>query len=181
MNRNEFDVLLSRLEACYEARDWLAARPDWTPERIWAECPRGDWLMWLAGQVDIDRRALVLAACDCAELAAPYWTPDTELACVWAIDAARRWARGETELDEVRAAYTAASYAYAAASYAAAAAAAAAAYAAAAYAAYTAAASAAYTATYTARERILAECADFMRARISWTDVEAAILRRAAA
>ena len=40
----------------------------------WATCERGDWLLWLTGTMaDKDgwptRQQVVLAACDCAELA----------------------------------------------------------------------------------------------------------------
>ena len=182
---------LVRLRACDEAVEWAKTQPSF--EAAWNSCERGDWLLWLAARIGVDRRVVVLAACDCAELAAPYWRDDSILACVWAIDAARRWARGEAELEEVRAAADAAAYAYADAAadaayaayaadaaYAAAnaayadAAAYAAAYAAdAAYAAYAAADAATSATAYAAAARAstLAECAALVRASISAADV----------
>ncbi len=149
---------LNRLNACGEAVAWASTQPD--ARTAWEKCPRGDWLLWLAARVGVRREDVVLAACDCAETAAEHWTEDTALACVWAIDAARRWARGKTGLEEVRAA-------------AAAAAAASAAHAAA---AYVAAADAA-----DARSRTLAHYADLVRARIPFASVEAALAAREAA
>jgi hypothetical protein len=183
----DLNDLLSRLSACPEARDWAATQPD--PATAWATCERGDWMLWLAARL-LPRERVVLAACDCAELAAPHWTPEMELACVWALDAARRWARGEADLEEVQAAADAAYAAYAAAyaanaaaaAYAAnaAAAAAAAAYAYAAYAAYAAAAAAAnaayaaYAAAYAAADAAYAAYAahaDIVREHITAEDI----------
>ena len=116
----QFAVLLDEqhLNACQEAREWVAqgnGGKGLSLKQAWQSCHRGDWLLWLAGRVGVDRRALGLAACDCAETASPHWTADIELACIWAIDAARRWARGETDLEEVEAAAWAAEAAAAAA------------------------------------------------------------------
>jgi len=96
---------LQDLRACPEAIEWVG---DKDLESAWAECPRGDWMLWLAGQVEVPRPLLVEAACDCAEMVAHLWADDAVLACIWAIDSARRWARGETDLEEVEAACDAA-------------------------------------------------------------------------
>jgi hypothetical protein len=135
--------LLRDLHACGDARDW--AVPYATLEEAWAVCPRGDWMLWLAGRMGVDRKLLVLAACACARLTLLRVSAG-ETRPLIAIETAERWARGEdgVTLEEVRNAYAAAA-AYAAAD-AAAAAAAAAAYAAVAYAAVAYAADAAYAA-----------------------------------
>ena len=65
---------LDHLGACEEPRTWLA---DEAPRaglgragvRLWNACDRGDWLLWLAASAGVDRRLVVLAACDCARLA----------------------------------------------------------------------------------------------------------------
>jgi hypothetical protein len=176
---------LVRLTACPEAVDWAG---DKSVAQAWAECERGDWMLWLAGRVMTDRRPVVLAACDCAESAAIHWTDDTATACLWAIDAARRWARSETDTDEVRAAAAtsaAASYDATSATAAAAAASASAASASASYAAASAA-SAAYSAaaayyasaadaSYSARSGSSATSADIVRSYISGADIERAM------
>lgn len=87
--------LLVALEACTPALEWAADQG--AASVAWAECPRGDWMLWLAARAGVDRRLVVLAACDCARLALPVWEdryrddarPRT------AIETAERWARNE--------------------------------------------------------------------------------------
>src|SRR5690606_25137581 len=99
--------------ACREAREWVAEQAT-TPEQCWARCERADWMLWLVARVGVERRLVVEAACDCAETALDYAEPDSLLAYVWAIDAARRYVRGEADAEEVEAArYAAADAAYA--------------------------------------------------------------------
>jgi hypothetical protein len=94
--------------------DWLGDRDS---DQMWAECKRPDWLLWWAGQV-VPRQELVLAACDCAEMALRY-VPEGEHRPRLAIETARRWVRGEATVDEVDAARVAAISAYINAGYAA--------------------------------------------------------------
>jgi hypothetical protein len=141
--------LLRRLNACSEAREWYEGQDS---QQAWLDCARGDWLLWIAARLDVDRTLIVLAACDCAELALRH-VPAGEDRPRAAIDTARSWARGEATIEAVHAAADAAAYASAYAAYAAADAAHAAADAA--YAAYAAtyaarAARAAYAAAYAA-------------------------------
>lgn len=116
--------LLVDLGACEDAREWVDAQPD--AEAAWAACERGDWMLWLAGRLSgppgsESRRRLVLAACDCAELARPHvpaaWRDRIWPAVDQALHVARSWARrvpGVTPEDVRRAgaaAYAAAAYA----------------------------------------------------------------------
>jgi len=144
--RATFLAYLHRSGACADALAWAEATPG-TPAQLWRKCERADWLLWVARKANVERRAIARAAAACAETALVYVRPDAQLACIWAIDAARRWSRGEADEDECRAA-AAAVAAVADAAYAAAAAAAAAAYAA--YADADAYAAAAYAAAYAA-------------------------------
>ena len=146
---------LVAIAACRDAVEWVGTRPI---EQAWAECERGDWMLWLSGKINIDRKLIVLAACACAEPALAF-VPAGEDRPRRAIEVARAWCADAATLDDVRAAAAAAAAAYAAAyaanaadaAYAAAAAAdaAAAAYAA----AYAAAAAAAYAAYAADAER----------------------------
>ena len=160
--------ILTSLGACSEAVKW--SKKYRSAKSAWANCERGDWLLWLAGKKagpvgDEKRKKLVLAACGCARIALPIWQkryPDDKRVEV-CLDTAERWARNEATLEALQVSRincsSAASYAYAA--YAASAAYAAyAAYAAsAAYAAY-----AAYAAASAAdRSKTLAQCADIVR------------------
>jgi len=129
---------IARLDPCEEALIWLKDQP--SLKEAYTNCARGDWLLWLARRLEIDRKLIVLAACECAEQSLKY-IPKGEDRPRQAIETARAWTRGEATLEQVRATATAAD---------AAAADAAAAYAAA-YAAYAADAYAyAYAAAYAA-------------------------------
>lgn len=92
-------------DACPEAREWCRTQPDYPT--AWETCPRGDWLLWLAERSDVNRRLLVLAACDCARLSLRY-VPAGETRPLRAIEAAEAWTRGEATLEEVRIAVDAA-------------------------------------------------------------------------
>ena len=156
----EFDSLLKSLGACGEARTWAKGK-DFA--EVWTTCERGDWLLWLCGSMIgkegwPTHQQIVLAACDCAELALVHVKKGEERPRI-AIETARKWAHGEADIEQVRQARHAAA---AAADAAAAAYAAAAAAAAAAYAAYAAAADAADA----ARTKTLKTCADLVRKSI---------------
>lgn len=187
MNRDDLLRRLAVLPACVEARAWAAGTPG-TPEELWSTCPRGDWLLWLAMRAGVDRRVVVLAACDCAETATPHLTDSTRGPALAAIETARRWARGEATQQDVRnanAALTgredgdAADHAACAVAFAA-------------YAAFVSVRSvaaddvsmaAAYASSAVVGEDVrtgLRRCADLVRARIPWADVEAALLGGAA-
>jgi hypothetical protein len=174
MNAKQLHDKLIELDACEEARVWAEGK---SLAKAWNTCERGDWMLWLAGRL-CDRKIVVLAACDCAELSLKH-VPEGEDRPRKAIETARAWVRGEATLAQLKkaaaaayaASYAAAYAAYAAYGYAAdaAAAAAAAAYAASADAAAAAAAyAAAYAAyaAYAAREGMLKQCAKLVRRRI---------------
>ena len=176
----DLSALLARLHACSEARDWSAGK---TLEQAWAECPRGDWMLWLAGHLDIDRKVLVRAACACARLALPF-VPADETRPLKAIEAAEAWTRGEATIEDVRAARVARVARAAALAAAAACAAAEAAWACAAaeaawavaYAAVCAAAEAARGAALASK---LAECADIVRKHVPYELIAEAARREA--
>jgi hypothetical protein len=165
---------LTKLGACHEAVEWARTQPDW--ETLWNNCERGDWMLWLLGKLaggprSKSRKLLVLAACDCAELALKY-VPLGEDRPKEAIETARKWARGEATIAQVRktadAVAAATAYAVNAAKAAYAVNAAKAAYAVnaatAAYAAYWAAYAAYWvTAKATAKKETLKKCADIVR------------------
>lgn len=108
---------LTKLGACKEARKWATGK---TLATAWLECQRGDWLLWLCAEQIGEpgwptHQAVVLAVCACAEVALVY-VPAGENRPRLAIEAARKWARGEATVAEVRAAaYAAHAAAHAAA------------------------------------------------------------------
>jgi hypothetical protein len=133
----ELAKLLTHLNACPEG---MSATKGQSLRVVWNTCSRGDWLLWLAARLEIDRKTLVGACADVAETALRF-VPNTEPRPAACISAIRKWLRDEITDSELRAAAWAADAARAA--YAAYAAAGAAAWAAdAAYAAHAAGAAA---------------------------------------
>ena len=118
MNKKQLNRLLEENRACITAREWIGTR---TAKKAWDECPRGDWLLWIASRGGVDRKRVVLAACACARLALKFVKAD-ENRPFKAIETAEAWTRGEATIGEVRsAAYAAADAAAYADAYAAAA------------------------------------------------------------
>ena len=104
---------LKKLGACSEAIK--ASRKYTTSQKLWDDCGRGDWMLWLITRTQHDRKQLVLAACACARLSLKY-VPAGEDRPRIAIETAEKWARNEgATLDDVRAAAEAAAYVPAAA------------------------------------------------------------------
>ena len=123
MTNHELVTYLQNKNACRPAMEWLKDRD---LERMWEECERGDWLLWFAAKVGIDRKVIVRTACACAREALRF-VPDGEIRPKTAIETAERWCNGEATIEQVRNAAdtaAAAAAAYAAAYYAAASAAA---------------------------------------------------------
>ena len=110
----KFIEKLESMHACSEATEWVAHRGI---VKAWRECPRGDWMLWLAGRLDIDRKLLVMAACDCAETALQY-VPDGEDRPAKCIQVTRNWCNGTATIDDVKAARRDAAAAADAAAYA---------------------------------------------------------------
>ncbi|KKN40346.1 hypothetical protein LCGC14_0733980, partial [marine sediment metagenome] len=65
-----FTVRLRDVGACSDAVKWADEQPDLAT--AWSQCARGDWMLWLIGRLNDDRKALVRCACACARLALPY-------------------------------------------------------------------------------------------------------------
>ncbi len=91
---------LLRHEACGPSLTWLAGRDLAT---AWAECGRGDWMLWLAARAGMDRRVVVAACCACVRTLLPRIPADEALPLA-AVETVERWCRGEASIDEVRAA-----------------------------------------------------------------------------
>lgn len=91
---------LARVGACSAAIDWAGAFV--SLDEAWAKCDRGDWMLWLWCKLhkenEIER--MTLAVCKCARLALQY-IPKEKTRPLRFIEAAEKWARGETPLDEL--------------------------------------------------------------------------------
>ena len=98
---------LKQMSACENAIDWAGKYHSLQECR--EKCERGDWLLWFAGKIGIDRKILVLAACDCAERSLKHVKKGDDRPKI-AIETARKWAGGDESVttEDVRhAAYAA--------------------------------------------------------------------------
>src|SRR5882672_9978527 len=103
LSAKQFSTLLKKLGACEEAVEWSAGK---SLKETWEQCERGDWLLWLVGYMVGKegwpiRQQLVLAACACAETSLKYVSKGEDRPRL-AIETARKWARGEASIVEVR-------------------------------------------------------------------------------
>ena len=104
----DLPALLHRLHACVDAREWLNGK---TAAVAWRTCPRGNWLLWVAGNVGVERQILVRAALACARTALPYCTEETVGMVLLCHHIADEWLEGREDLDTLRAAAWAAAWA----------------------------------------------------------------------
>ena len=94
--------LLKKLNACQPAREWA---DDKTIEEIWATCHRGDWMLWLARMLNIDKRVLTLAKGHCANTVRHLMKDERSIA---AVDMAIKYGEGNATDSELAAAADAA-------------------------------------------------------------------------
>ena len=155
---------LEKTGACKEAIFYVRTHKNY--EEAWNNCPRGDWMLWIAAKLQIDKRLLTLAKGKCAATVLRLMKDKRSKKAVKAAIDYGHGLIGDEELKNAAdAAYDAAYAAYAANASAYGIDAADAAYAVA-YAAYSAANASAYAsaaATDAAREKNLQETADICR------------------
>ena len=84
---------LESIGACPTARDWAGER---TPRQAWDEATRADWLLWWAGQLEVEKALLVRCACAIARTVL-HLIPAGEDRPRLAIEAAERWCQEPTE------------------------------------------------------------------------------------
>ena len=89
---------LRKFDACTEGYEWAK---DKTIEEAWSTCERGDWMLWYAAKINIDRKLLVRAACACARLTLKS-VPEGEDRPRIAIETAEAWTEGKASLEDVR-------------------------------------------------------------------------------
>jgi len=89
---------LKRLGACDESLEWVENK---TIEQAWLTYENPEWMLWILIKTDLD---LTDPVCDMAELVLHLVPEECQLACIWALDAAKRRA----SKDELKAASDAA-------------------------------------------------------------------------
>ena len=102
---------IEAMGACKEAVEWLREKNYKSLAVAWRYCDRGDWMMWLVGRGEVTeemRAAIVLAACDFADLVREHWRPEDKPILAKALKTARKWTEGSVTAEEMRAAARAA-------------------------------------------------------------------------
>lgn len=80
---------LIELNACQKAIDY--AEQFKTLQITWDKCERGDWMLWLLGKQDKNRKKLVLTTCQCARLSLKF-VPKKEKRPLRTIETVEKWA-----------------------------------------------------------------------------------------
>ena len=95
---------IEKLSPCQAAFEWLKTQP--SAEIAWEVCHRGDWMLWMLGEMhyetgSLEHKRIVLAACAIARLSLIY-VNEGETRPLVAIEKAEAWAKnGGTTLEEV--------------------------------------------------------------------------------
>lgn len=55
-------------KACGSSIQWIEEKNIQSLEEVWHTCERGDWLLWIATKLNVDKRKLVLCAALCAHM-----------------------------------------------------------------------------------------------------------------
>ncbi len=83
---------LVKIDACPDSLKWVKNK---TIEEAWKTCKNPEWMLWVLAKTGLD---LIDPLCDMAERVLHLVPEESQLACIWAISAARRRAN-EDELD----------------------------------------------------------------------------------
>jgi len=90
-----FRSFLERVEACDPALKWVESK---SLRTAWRTCKNGAWMLWLAGEAEVDRRLIALATCDCARTVVSAENPPL----LYAIEITVTWANGLATLGQVK-------------------------------------------------------------------------------
>jgi hypothetical protein len=92
----KFDI--KRFNPCRGGREYYESKS--SSEAAWNDCGRGNWLLWIAAGLEVDRKLLVKAAALCASTVRHLMTDKRSTD---AIDACLRYAAGEIGQREMEA------------------------------------------------------------------------------
>jgi hypothetical protein len=87
-NIKKFNI--TRFSPCYEGREYYESKASF--EKAWNDCKRGDWMLWIAAKLEIDRKLIVKAAALCANTVRHLMEDKRSTD---AVDACFRYAAGE--------------------------------------------------------------------------------------
>ena len=99
-----FQQFLIEKRACQDAQNWAKGR---TIEQAIDECHRGDWLLWLAEELGVEKRLLVGTAGHCANTVRHLMQDERSRNCV---DVCLAYGKGEATDEELTKAAARAAY-----------------------------------------------------------------------
>ena len=97
---------IKKYRPCQKAVTWLDQQKDWTT--AWQTCERPEWMLWLLGKIDADKKLIVRVACDIARTVV-HLAQGPE--AMNAILAAEGWTEGKVSIGDVQKAAAAAAWA----------------------------------------------------------------------
>ena len=101
-------------KVCSDALEYYKTKDSF--EEAWNDCHRGDWMLWIAAQMNIDRWTLFLAKARCAKTVYHLMEDGRSR---HAVDMAEKYGLNQCSLEELKVAHASAASAAVAASYAA--------------------------------------------------------------
>jgi hypothetical protein len=90
-------------KVCRSSLLWIAEKNIQSLEEAWNICERGDWLLWMATKLNVDKRRLVLCAALCAHTVIQYMKDSRSRN---AVRIAFLWGRGKTTYAQLEKAKT---------------------------------------------------------------------------
>jgi len=103
MNTAQALAKAKKLKACEEGIEWLELLRLEPATDPWQKCTRGDWMLWSATMLGVDRRLVVKAACKCVERSLIY-VPEKETRPKAAMKIALAWVEGAADIQQTKAA-----------------------------------------------------------------------------
>lgn len=100
MKKKHFNWLQAN-EACAESIGWIKQNNVQSLEEAWTSCERGDWLLWMAEHLGVDRRKLAICAALSAHTIVQYVQDQRNRD---AIRVAFLWGRGKATDEQLEAA-----------------------------------------------------------------------------
>lgn len=100
--KNEIIIKLERINIFGQLNDWIKENNHNTIEDVVKNCPKGEWIIWIAQQLNLDLRKLTLAKALCAKTVI-HLTSDN--IAKNAVDIAERFGKGELSISELNSAY----------------------------------------------------------------------------
>lgn len=99
--KKEHLAWLETNQACSQSISWIKRDNIQSLEEAWYTCGRGDWMLWMAKKLGIDRHKLVLCASLCAHTAVQYMQDPRSRN---AVRIAFLWSRGKATYEQLMAA-----------------------------------------------------------------------------